>query len=214
MNSARGLVLPLLLLLLLSALPTTACVQSVQRPAEGANFLRVSGYVQVMPVEDRLEGFFRWHFFSDDPVLGPSPTVFCETWEYLELERVESFGGCAGCSDFFSGTAVVQPPPETTCEDPGWEERTVQIAVGLLEDLDADEGELDHLVSEGYTHRVLTPWSPELGTTAELQELFVGLPEQWSSEDGEAGSAPGEPLEGQYRLEGRYYWALDASDES
>ncbi|MEE2829449.1 MAG: hypothetical protein VX498_09685 [Myxococcota bacterium] len=209
MNSTRSL-----LLLLLFALPATACVQSVQRTESGANFLRMSGYVQVMAAEDRLEGFFRWHYFSEDPVQHPSPAVFCETWEYLELDRVESFGDCPGCSDFFAGSSVVQPSPETTCDEPGWEERDVQLAIGLLEDLDSDQEEVDRLSSEGYTHRVLTPWSPEVGTTSDFQELFVAFPEQWSPEDGEAGAAPGEPLEGQYRMEGRYYWVLQDPDDS
>lgn len=203
---SRAVLLPLAATVLLS---TAACTQTVDRGAEGSNFLTLQGYAQVDPEAGELQGYFRWVFHSDDPVADVAARVFCEIWEYTELELVEQSPDCPTCSATFSGSAEVRFDGQTTCEDVSWSERPVELSWAALDELDVDEDELEGYLSEGYSHRVLTPWSPELGSTEGQQELFVAVPEAWSPEDGEVGSSEAETVEGQYRLDARFYWALE-----
>jgi hypothetical protein len=198
----------LVLIALGACLGLGACGQPVEWRGEGKHFLTLTGFVQIAPEQSSLEGFFRWGFYSDDPVSASNPEPFCEAWEYLELVETVGESECPSCSHVYQGSAELQLESPTTCDDLGWTARDVELGWTSLAGLDATEEEIDRYVEEGYIHGVLTPWSPETGGGQSWQSLFIARPELWSPEDGEVGSSSESDLSGQYVLSSRFLWDL------
>ena len=97
------------------------------------------------------------------------------------------------------------------CDTVTWQEM-VELGWTSFAGLDATEEEIDRYAEEGYLHGVLTPWSPETGSLESWESLFVARPEQWSPDDGEAGSSSEAELSGQYVLSSRFLWDLGVDE--
>jgi len=185
-----------------------ACSQAVDWRGEGKNFLTLTAFVQASDESASLEGYFRWVFYSNDPFNSSTAETFCEAWEYFELSEASVSTDCAACNRSYEGEAELQTDSPTTCEDLDWGVRSAELAWGALSDLDAPADEVDRYTSEGYSHRVMSRWSPEAGTLDTWDALFVARPEQWSPDDGEEGSPDEVELDGQYVLDSRFFWDL------
>jgi len=195
-----------------ASLALGACGQAVEWRGEGKNFLTLTGFVQLEPEEQSLEGFFRWGFYSSDPLSSSNPEAFCEAWEYLELLETAVPADCPSCSRVYAGSAELQSESPTTCNDLDWAARDVELGWTSFSGLDATEEEIDRYAEEGYLHGVVTPWSPEIGGLESWESLFIARPEQWSPDDGDAGSSSEAELSGQYVLSSRFLWDLGVDE--
>ena len=125
----------LFLLLLLGV----GCAQSIDVPEEpplAPNFLRLQSWSAVSADGLAADGFVRWVYLADDPSTTPKPREYCEIWEQLELDRIDS-AVCPGCTDVWEGTATVEVD-QGTCLDVDWSSRSFGLGFGQLADAPDD----------------------------------------------------------------------------
>ncbi len=197
-------------LLALSAVLGLGCTQNLNAPEElplAPNFLRLQSWLAVSADGLAADGFLRWVYLADDPSVAEEPREYCEVWEQLALDRVDS-AGCAGCTDLWEGTATVEVD-QGTCLDVDWDERAFGMGYGQLDSAPEDVAALE---SDGFTHAVYTRWSPDTGDGDSYEPMFVAQPERWSSETAPIGASGDRPVAGDYGMECLYFWDL-VSDE-
>ena len=188
------------------------CTQTLEPGGEelplAPNYLRLQGWVAVSPNSVSLQGFLRWIYVADDPGVVAEPREYCEVWELLELEQVQQDAGCPDCLNQYAGTATVQDD-QGTCLGVDWRVREFELGFSSIS---AASEEVAALSSEGFTHLVQAPWSPERGSTDAFEPMFVAEPERWSTDDAPIGTSGDRPLEGDYHLFCLYYWDTQDAD--
>jgi len=178
------------------------CAQTLDDGLQpGPNFLRLQGWVAVSADGEATAGFLRWVYLQEDPTAVPEPTEHCEVWEQLDLAR-SAATACSGCSDVWTGTAVVEVDG-ATCDGVDWTERTIGVGFGPMGAAPADVAALE---ADGYTHAVYLDWAPDRGNLTGFEPLFVAKPERWSSDVAPIGTAGTEAVAGDYALTALYYW--------
>lgn len=192
----------LFLLLLLGV----GCAQSIDVPEEpplAPNFLRLQSWSAVSADGLAADGFVRWVYLADDPSTTEEPREYCEIWEQLELDRVDS-AVCPGCTDVWEGTATVEVD-QGTCLDVDWSSRSFGLGFGQLADAPDD---VSGLGEDGFTHAVYTRWAPDTGDRDGYEALFVAKPERWSSDVAPIGTSGDRPVAGDYAMDCLYFWDL------
>lgn len=182
------------------------CAQSLDVPEEpplAPNFLRLQSWSAVSADGLAANGFVRWVYLADDPSTTEEPREYCEIWEQLELDRVDS-AVCPGCTDVWEGTATVEVD-QGTCLDVDWSSRSFGLGFGQLGDATDD---VSGLGEDGFTHAVYTRWAPDTGDRDGYGVLFVAKPERWSSNVAPIGTSGDRPVAGDYSMDCLYFWDL------
>lgn len=191
-------------LILVLFLSTLSCTQNIDTPAEATmapNYLRLQSWLAVSADGLAAEGFLRWVYLADDPVEADDSREYCEIWERLDLDRIDS-SGCPECTDVWEGSATVEAD-RATCIDVSWDNRAIGMGFGEITEASKDVAPME---SEGFTHAVYLDWAPDEGDIDGYEGLFVAKPERWSNDSAPVGTSGDRPVAGDYAMDCLYYW--------